>query len=69
MTAHKLPILSPVRLRAYPLVQRAVEESVAYGVRRAFKHTDAPDVESIIEAVDQSVMNAMCELFDFGDPE
>jgi hypothetical protein len=54
-----------VRLDAYGIVQRAVEEGVARGYRRAFKHTDAPGEERIRASVEREVMDALCEVLRF----
>jgi hypothetical protein len=54
-----------VRLDAYGIVQRAVEEGVSRGYRRAFKHTDAPGEESIRASIEREVMDALCEVLRF----
>jgi hypothetical protein len=54
-------------VRAYPILRRAVEEGVAYGYRRAHKHTDAPAVHAIEEHIVSAVMNEVCDYFDFSD--
>ncbi len=56
-----------MNVRAYPVLHRAVEEGVAYGYRRAHKHTDTPDVRVIQEQIVNAVMNEICEYFDFID--
>ena len=55
------------KARLYPLVARAVEAGAAYGVRCAFKHTDTPTPDSIIEHVEREIMTLLSEEFDFGD--
>lgn len=66
-TEPRASVNARVRLKAYPIVQRAVEEGAAYGVNRAFKHTDAPTREGIVEAVVMAVMGDLCEVMDFDD--
>lgn len=56
-----------VHVRAYAVVARAVEEGAAIGARRAFKHVDCPTPEQIAESVEREVLNALCEVIDFGD--
>lgn len=51
----------------YVIITRAVEEGAAAGVRRAFKHTDTPTHDAIVENVEQHVMNAICEVVTFED--
>lgn len=58
-----------IRIRSvYGLVEQAVEGAILGGYRRAHKHTDTPDAETIQEEIRRSVMNELCELLDFGDP-
>jgi hypothetical protein len=57
-------IRPPLRLHA--IISGAVEEGVAMGVRRAFKHTDRPTEEALREHVEREVMNALDEVIDFG---
>ena len=47
----KRPVRGGMKVRAYPVLRRAVEEGVAYGWRRAHKHIDAPDAETIEEQI------------------
>lgn len=58
-----------VRLRAYDMLCRAVEEGVAYGWRRAHKHGDKPGEEAIRGAIEDAVTNALCEVLAFDDGE
>lgn len=54
-----------VKLRAYEIISRAVEEGVGYGIARAFKYSDAPDRDSLAEQVELAVMNALCDVLEF----
>jgi hypothetical protein len=56
-----------MKLRAYPVLRRAVEDGVAYGWRRAHKHSDAPGAETIDEQIVTAVLNEICQYFDFDD--
>ena len=58
-----------MRLNSYVIVERAVEEGIAYGYRRAFKHTETPDHESIKYEIHAAVLSSLCEVmqFDHGD--
>ena len=59
-----------IRARVYPLMREAVEAGTAYGWQRAHKHVDDPTPEAIKEAIEQAVMNEICERFQFdGDGE
>jgi hypothetical protein len=56
-----------MRVRAYEVLSRAVEEGVAYGWRRAHKHTDSPGEDAVQQEVVQAVLNELCEYFGFDD--
>lgn len=63
----KRPIRGGLEVRAYPVLCRAVEEGVAYGWRRAHKHIDTPDAETIKEQIVSAVLNEVCQYFDFDE--
>jgi hypothetical protein len=42
----------------YAIISRAVEEGIAYGYRRAYKHTDKPTEESLKLELESAVMGA-----------
>jgi hypothetical protein len=63
----KSRIRSGVRVRTYDVLARAVEEGVAYGVRRAHKHHDQPSEEHVQDEVIRSVMVAIGEVLDFDE--
>ena len=54
------------KVKLWTIISRAVEEGAAYGIRRAYKHTDTPTHEDICEQVEREVMNALAEVLDFG---
>jgi hypothetical protein len=63
----KLPVTGGMRVRAYEVLRRTVEEGVAYGWRRAHKHTDTPDEETIKDEITNAALNAVTEYFRFED--
>jgi len=65
MTEEKLPVRGGMNVRAYPVLCRAVEEGVAYGWRRAYKHLDTPDEHVIKDHIITAVLNEVCEYFSF----
>lgn len=67
MTQAKRPVSGGVKVRAYSVFSRAVEEGVAYGWRRAHKYTDQPDEATIKEQIVTAVLNEVCEWFDFNE--
>lgn len=52
---------------SYKLLQRCVEEGVMIGVNRAYKHTDNPTAEQLVDAIERAVMNEICEWFKFNE--
>ena len=63
----KLSVSGGMSVRAYTVLRRAVEEGVAYGWRRAHKHTHAPDEKLIEDQIVTGVLNEICLYFDFSD--
>jgi hypothetical protein len=53
------------KINLYRLIERAVEDGVAYGWNRAHKHTDTPDPAYVKEQISQAVMNAVCEWLEY----
>jgi hypothetical protein len=52
-------------LKTYRIIEDAVESGVAYGIRRAYKHTDNPSETALQENIEHAVMNALSEVIDF----
>lgn len=61
------PTPPAIRVRAYEVLRRAVEDGAEYGWRRAHKYTDSPDAETVREAVVEGVMGEIGEWFEFGE--
>lgn len=59
--------MKSIKFRFYDIVQRAVEEGVAYGYHRAHKHSDSPNENQMKQEVEQAVMFALSEIIDFED--
>ena len=67
MPKKKLIGSQSMKANAYKVMQMAVEEGVAYGHMRAYKHTDTPSEDEVKNAIEDAVMNSICEWFDFDD--
>ncbi len=63
------PVTGGLRVRSYEVLRRAVEEGVAYGWRRAHKHTEAPGEDTIKDEIVSAVLNEVAEYFDFDKPD
>lgn len=61
----KIKLTSAVRLNAYAIASRAVEEGIAYGWYRAHKHADSPGEDTIREEIGTAVMTALSEYIQF----
>jgi hypothetical protein len=49
------------------ILEMAITEGVRRGYVRAFKYNDSPTEEAILESLEEHVLNAIDEYFDFGD--
>lgn len=56
-----------IRIDAYAVLSRAVEEGVAYGWNRAHKHVDTPEPDCIKDQIETAVMSAICEVIKWED--
>lgn len=54
-------IKTEIKLDAYPIISRAVEEGIAYGVRRAFKHRDDSPSDDAIRSIENEVRRAVMD--------
>jgi len=51
------------------LLDRCIEDGVAVGLRRAFKHTDQPTEDALAEEIQRAVMVQIDEWFTFKETE
>lgn len=56
-----------VRVRAFEVMARAIEEGVAYGWNRSRKHTDEPEPDHVRGEIEAAVLNAIREVFVFDE--
>lgn len=63
----KREVQGSLKVDVYAVLDRAVEEGLAYGWRRAHKHVDNPSEDAIREAMQNAVMDAICGVFKFDD--
>ena len=56
-----------MKLKAYNIIHRAVEEGISYGMQRSQKHTDTPSKDHIEQEILRSVMDYINEIIDFED--
>lgn len=56
-----------IKAKTYPLMREAVEAGIAYGYHRAFKHTNTPEPQAIMDEIEQAVMNEIAARFTFSD--
>lgn len=54
-----------MKAKEYNLIVQCVESGVRLGWNRAHKHEEHPESESIQQAIQNAVMNEICEWFDF----
>jgi len=51
--------------KSYELLDRCIEDGVAYGWLRAHKHGDNPNAEQVQQEIVNAVMNEICAWFEF----
>jgi hypothetical protein len=49
----------------YVILERAVEEGALMGYRRAFKHTETPTEDAVVQSIVDAVMLSVSEVFTF----
>lgn len=57
--------LNKLKPRTYREVREQVSLAARAGYRRAFKHTDEPSEDLIVECIEREVMGELCELVEF----
>lgn len=58
-----------VRIDAYAVISRAIEEGIGYGWNRAHKHTDTPSRDHILTEIENAIMNSLGEVLKYGEDE
>lgn len=61
----KPKVESKVRVNAWNVMTRAIEEGIDYGWNRAHKHTDKPTEDEFKSAIYNAVTSAISEYFEF----
>jgi len=70
MTADQSELLNvdaTVKIDAYRVIDAAVENAISYGYSRAFKYTDSPTKDQIMDEIHRSVMNNLCDILKFDE--
>jgi hypothetical protein len=62
----------PLSPKTYAIVERAVDEGIAYGITRLFKHHDDDTIteqglRERSDAIHAAIMNALCEVVRFDE--
>ena len=65
----KSEVAGSMKVNAYVVLCRALEEGIAVGWNRAHKHTASPTEEAIKDSIENEVLNAICEFFKFDGQE
>lgn len=56
-----------VKINAYAVVSRAIEEGINRGWNRAHKYTDTPDGTTIKSEIEKEVHNSLAEVISWSD--
>jgi hypothetical protein len=54
-----------MRVKEYQVLVDCVERGVAFGMARAYKHSDTPAPDHIKQQIEDAVMLEICEYFNF----
>jgi len=68
---------SGITVRSYDILRRAVEEGVGYGYGRAVKYVERPTHVKVLdehehairEHIADAIMGAICDVFEFPEPQ
>ena len=55
--------------KIYAILSEAVEIGIRFGYTRAFKYTDSPSEQSILDDIHDSVMAEVCQRFTFDNED
>lgn len=53
--------------KTYSLIERAVEDGIRYGYKRAHKHTDDPHEEDLKQTILEAIMQELSEIINFDE--
>lgn len=67
MPVKRVKVNSSIKLKAYNIIEQAIETGVNWGWSRAHKYVDNPDEHLIKEQMLREVMLALSEVVDFED--
>jgi hypothetical protein len=56
-----------LKLKTYEIIERAVEEGISYGLKRAYKYEENPSQDHIATEIENAVMFSLTEIIDFDD--
>ena len=51
--------------KEYQVLQMCIENGLAFGLNRAYKHTDEPSKDQILDAIEQALMEEIHQWFEF----
>lgn len=67
MPTKKVKVNSSIKLKAYSIIEQAIETGVNWGWSRAHKYVDNPDENHIKQEMLHEIMLALSEVVDFDD--
>lgn len=54
-----------MKAKTLVILEMAIEQGIARGYRRAFKHNDSPLEDAILDSIEECVMSQIYEYFTF----
>lgn len=59
-------LAAEIRIDAYKVISRAVEDGANIGFKKAFKYDDKPSYEALKDSIEDHIMMELCEVLRFG---
>jgi len=54
-----------LKVKTYTVIEEAIEQGIRYGYKRAYKHTDNPTEEYIVQEILLATMSCLDEIVEF----
>lgn len=66
--AQKIVVDGGLRVNVWEVLERAVVSGATYGYHRAYKHTDTPTEDGVVEEIRIAIMNELHDVLFYDDP-
>lgn len=56
-----------MKAKDYKILKECIERGSVFGLSRAYKHNEQPEVDFVAQCIEEAVLHEICEYFDFED--